>query len=86
MLAMTLHPEIQRRAQAEIDAVIGSERFPQISDRESLPYVAALVSEVQRWGSVAPQGLPHVSNEDDVYNGYFIPKGTIVIANLWFVV
>ncbi|KAF8869033.1 cytochrome P450, partial [Infundibulicybe gibba] len=30
-----------------------------------------------------PLGLPHTSTEDDVYKGYFIPKGSIVFTNIW---
>lgn len=45
---MTLHPEVQRRAQAEIDAVVGHDRLPSFADREHLPYTEALVQEVFR--------------------------------------
>ncbi|TDL26571.1 cytochrome P450 [Rickenella mellea] len=88
-LAMVLFPDIQARAQAEIDSVIGSangdgpDRIPGLEDREKLVYVDALVKEVLRWNPVTPIGLPHVNTEDDVYNGYFIPKGSILIANIW---
>lgn len=43
---MTLHPEIQKKAQAEIDMVVGSDRLPEFTDREQLPYVNAVVSYV----------------------------------------
>ncbi|KAA1474623.1 cytochrome P450 [Dentipellis sp. KUC8613] len=82
-LAMTLHPEAQRKSQAEIDAVIGNDRLPSIQDRENLPYVNAVLKEVMRWNPVAPLGAPHRVIEDDVHDGYFIPKGTIVMANSW---
>ncbi|KDQ57072.1 hypothetical protein JAAARDRAFT_35668 [Jaapia argillacea MUCL 33604] len=82
-LAMTLHPEILKKAQAEIDAVVGSDRLPSFEDRENLPYVNALVKEVLRWGPVTPLGLPHGSTEDDIYEGYFIPKGSIIFVNVW---
>lgn len=39
--------------------------------------------ESQRWVPVAPIGVPHRTTEDDVYKGYFIPKGSVVIANQW---
>lgn len=80
-LAMTLHPECQVQAQEEIDAVIGSERLPTFEDRSSLPYVESLLQESLRWNSAAPLGVPHSSMEDDVYNGMFIPKDSIIIAN-----
>lgn len=40
---MTLHPEVQRKAQAEIDAVIGNDRLPNFEDREDLPYGAGFL-------------------------------------------
>ncbi|KZV73575.1 cytochrome P450 [Peniophora sp. CONT] len=82
-LCMTLYPEAQRKAQAEIDAVIGPNRLPTLADRARLPYVEALVSEVLRWGPIGPVCIPHRLMEDDVYNGYFIPKGSLVLANIW---
>ena len=57
-LAMALYPEVQKKAQAEIDAVIGPNRFPDFQDRPSLPYVNALVKESMRWHLVAPLGGP----------------------------
>ncbi|KAI0824640.1 cytochrome P450 [Trametes gibbosa] len=82
-LAMSCFPEAQRKAQAEIDAVIGNDRLPTIEDRERLPYLNALVLEVLRWIPVAPIGFPHQLTEDDFHRGYFLPKGTIVMANVW---
>lgn len=53
---MTLHPEVVKKAQAEIDTVVGNDRLPAIADREHLPYVDALTKEVLRWHSVTPTG------------------------------
>jgi cytochrome P450 len=53
---MVMHPEFQRKAQAEIDSVIGSNRFPTLADKPSLPYLEALVKEVIRWNPVTPLG------------------------------
>ena len=55
-LAMTLFPEAQEKAQAEIDAVIGTDRLPTYTDRESLPFVEAVVKEVLRWHVTLPLG------------------------------
>lgn len=55
--AMTLHPEIQKRAQKEIDEVIGHDRLPGFADRENLPYLNALCKEVMRTHCVAPIGM-----------------------------
>ncbi|KAI9001294.1 cytochrome P450 [Trametes punicea] len=82
-LAMTLNPEVQEKAQAEIEAVIGTDRLPTAEDRDNLPYVHAVYLEVLRWNNVAPLAIPHRVIEDDYYAGYFIPKDTIVIANVW---
>lgn len=54
---MVLYPEVQKKAQAELDAVIGHNRLPTFSDREALPYVEATVKEVFRWHAVAPTGV-----------------------------
>lgn len=79
---MSLFPDIQKRAQDEIDDVIGCDRLPRFDDRSSLPYVEALVKEVFRWHAVVPMGFPHVASSDDVYNGMFIPKGSLLIPNI----
>lgn len=82
-LAMILYPEIQRKAQEEISSVIGDERLPVYEDRANLPYVNALVKELMRWHNVAPLGVPHAAMEDGIIGGYFVPKGTIIVSNLW---
>lgn len=82
-LAMMLFPEVQKKAQEEIDRVIGGARLPVTADKESLPYTAALVNEVLRWIPVGPMALPHTSDADQVYNGYRIPKGALIMPNSW---
>ncbi|KAJ6458244.1 cytochrome P450 [Mycena sanguinolenta] len=76
-------PEVQRRAQMELDAVIGRSRMPTFADYNRLPYIRALIKETLRWAPVATIGLPHRLMEDDYYDGYLIPKDSIVIANVW---
>ena len=56
-LAMSLYPEVQARAQAEIDQVVGQSRLPSWDDHDSLPYLEALVKEVLRWNPVTPSWL-----------------------------
>ncbi|KAF7342306.1 OrdA protein [Mycena venus] len=82
-LAMVLSPDVQRRAQAEIDSVVGGARLPRFADRDQLPYTSAVVTELLRWHSVAPLGVPHAAMEDTVVNSHLIPKGSVIIANLW---
>jgi cytochrome P450 len=53
---MILYPDVARKAQAEIDAVVGQDRLPSFDDRERLPYINAVVLEVIRWHSVVPTG------------------------------
>ena len=77
--SMGLHPEIQKRAQEEIDQVVGNQRLPEFHDRESMPYTDAIYREVMRIRPAFPSGVPHASTEDDVYNGYFIPKGRTLL-------
>jgi cytochrome P450 len=61
-LAMALYPDVQKKAQAEIDSVIGPGRLPRLADRERLPYTEALTKEVMRWQVVAPQGRSLLSD------------------------
>ncbi|KAF8639642.1 hypothetical protein AX17_000907 [Amanita inopinata Kibby_2008] len=82
-LAMTLYPEVAKKAQEEIDSVVGHDRLPTYADREFLPYVDALVKEVFRWNTVVPMAVPHRAMQDDIHDGYFIPKGSLVIPNIW---
>jgi cytochrome P450 len=56
LLAMVLHPEVQAKAHAEIDRVIGKDRLPDFGDRAALPYVDAILRETFRWYPVFPMG------------------------------
>lgn len=75
ILAMVMFPDVQRKAQEEIDMVTECNSLPRFEDRDKLPYLEAVIKEVYRWSVVVPMGFPHVLKEDMVYNGYFIPKG-----------
>ena len=57
-LAMALYPEVQKKAQIEIDAVVGQNRLPDFEDRPFLPYINAIVKESMRWHLVGPLGVP----------------------------
>ncbi|KAK7676907.1 hypothetical protein QCA50_020163 [Cerrena zonata] len=83
LIAMAFYPEVQKKAQAEIETVVGLGRLPDFGDGEHLPYIRAVMMEVLRWKPVVPFDTPHAVMEDDEYRGMFIPKGTIVIANVW---
>lgn len=79
LLAMAFNPDVQRRAQKELDAVIGTQRLPEPSDLRHLVYMQAIMLEVSRWAPVVPLGVFHRVIEDDEYNGFFIPKGAVII-------
>ena len=83
-LAMAMYPDVQRKAQEELDRVVGEGRLPSFEDRGSLPYLNALVRELLRWHIVLPMGMPHRAIADDVYNGYHIPAKSTVLVNLWY--
>nr|GAT43293.1 cytochrome P450 [Mycena chlorophos] len=83
LLLMSMYPEIQKRAQAEIDAVLGRDRLANMDDRASMPYINAMIKEVLRWAPVAPLGLRHRVIQDDIYEGYLIPKGSMIVPNIW---
>ncbi|VDC03998.1 unnamed protein product [Peniophora sp. CBMAI 1063] len=82
-LCMTMFPEAQRTAQMEIDAVVGHDRLPTLADRPHLPYIDAIVSEMMRWAPVVPMAIPHKLVQDDTYGGYRLPKGALIIPNVW---
>ncbi|KZT40803.1 cytochrome P450 [Sistotremastrum suecicum HHB10207 ss-3] len=82
-LAMLLHPEIQRKAQRELDDLLQGERLPTLADRDSLPYTQAVFKEVLRWKPIVPLGLPHVLEQDDIYNDMLIPAGSLILADIY---
>ncbi|KAI0751692.1 cytochrome P450 [Daedaleopsis nitida] len=83
LLAMIHFPDVLKRAQEEVDRVVGFSRMPEFSDMDSLPYVVAMIKEVARWRVVTPTGFPHALTTDDTYNGFFLPKGATVYANIY---
>jgi len=80
---MAMFPDIQKKAQDELDSVLEGSRLVDFGDRPSLPYTEAVYKEVLRWHPLAPSGFPRATAEDDVIGEYFIPKGTIVLGNTW---
>ncbi|KAJ7069399.1 cytochrome P450 [Mycena amicta] len=81
VLAMVIFPECQRRAQSELDSVLGG-RLPTLEDRKNLPYMECVFQESMRWNPAVPLGVPHRCTEDDTYRGMHIPKGAVVISNI----
>eukprot|EP00057_Strongylocentrotus_purpuratus_P001241 XP_001197257.2 PREDICTED: cytochrome P450 2U1 [Strongylocentrotus purpuratus] len=81
MLYSIKYPKYQRRAQEELDRVVGRHRLPRQSDRPNLPFVVAMLAESLRCSAGGPFGVPHAAVEDTTFRGYDVPKGTIMIAN-----
>ncbi|KAL1744516.1 cytochrome P450 [Schizophyllum fasciatum] len=84
-LDMLANPEVQRRAQAELDSVLAPGQLPEFGDEERLPYITAIMRETMRLYPVAPMALPHLHSgqTDDVYRDFLIPKGAFLIPNTW---
>ncbi|KAF8331354.1 cytochrome P450 [Cantharellus anzutake] len=89
LLSMMLFPAVQRTAQEELDSVLGTSsrdevlRLPTFDDQSRLPYLEALIKEVYRWHPATPMGPGHAPIQDDVFEGYFIPDDTFIVANQW---
>jgi cytochrome P450 len=72
---MAMFPDVQKKAQEELDRVVGTDRVARYDDEPSLPYIQALCREVLRWKPAVPLGVLHAARAEDVYNGYYIPQG-----------
>lgn len=83
-LAMIMFPDVQQKAQAEIDKVTGGSRLPGMEDRESLPYVFRVALETFRWNPIGPMGLAHVAEEDIALGEYTIPGGAYILPAVWW--
>lgn len=83
IMACQLFPDVVGPAQEELDRVVGPERMPTFDDEDKLPYIRAMVKETLRWWPITKPGMPHSVTEDDWYEGYFIPKGSVVAINWW---
>ncbi|KAH6985114.1 cytochrome P450 [Ilyonectria destructans] len=84
--AMMLFPDVQRKAQQEIDSVVGTERIPSIDDFEHLPYIRQTVKEALRWLPTSISGaIPHAALADDEIDGFTIPAGTTIVLAVWSV-
>jgi len=82
--AMLLYPEVQKKAQAEIDRVVGPNRLPTMDDDADCQYLRACMKETLRWMPTTILGaVPHAVTQDDYYEGMLIPKNAGVMNNVW---
>ncbi|XP_078387720.1 cytochrome P450 2J2-like [Cetorhinus maximus] len=82
LLYMMAYPGVQEKCQKEIDEVIGGSRAPSLNDRADMPYVNAVIHEIQRFGNVLPFAVSHSTTQDTKFMGYTLKKGTCVLMNL----
>ncbi|XP_013390814.1 cytochrome P450 2J6-like [Lingula anatina] len=76
-------PDVQKKVQQEIDQVIGQGRVAKMEDKARMPFTEATILEVFRMSPVAPLGAPHATSETTNLAGYTIPKGTIILGDLY---
>ncbi|XP_062621582.1 cytochrome P450 2C8-like [Saccostrea cucullata] len=81
-LFMIRHPDVQNKMRKEINDVIGSSRYPNMEDKQNLPYCEAVIHEVLRIGAIAPISVPHGLTRDLPYKDFTIPKDALLIPNL----
>ncbi|KAI9162740.1 Cytochrome P450 monooxygenase CLM2 [Paramyrothecium foliicola] len=84
VLAMMLFPAVQKKAQKEINDVVGNARLPDSNDQARLPYINALVKEALRWFPVVPIATAHATSTEILYDGYRIPKGSYILSSIWW--
>ncbi|KAK3595752.1 hypothetical protein CHS0354_025381 [Potamilus streckersoni] len=80
---MTTFQDVQTKVQQELDTVVGSERLPVATDQPFLPYTCAVIMETHRLASVIPLTFPHRTEKCCKFQGYDIPKDTIMLFNIW---
>ncbi|KAG2137977.1 cytochrome P450 [Suillus clintonianus] len=83
LMAAACFPDEQAIVQAELDAVIGRHRAPTFADEQSLPRLHAFISEALRWRPLVPNGTPHRTTKEVIWENYSIPAGTTVFGNHW---
>ncbi|XP_030532044.1 cytochrome P450 81E8-like [Rhodamnia argentea] len=77
------NPDKLKKAQDEIDSLIGHDRLVEESDVSKLPYLQCIIFETLRLNTTAPLLIPHASSDDCTIGGYFIPRDSIVMVNAW---
>jgi cytochrome P450 len=83
LFAMTRHPEWWSRISDEMESIVGGKRLPMLDDLPSLPILRAVLNEITRLWPVTPGGVPHLLTKDDVYQGYYLPAGSVIHLVTW---
>ena len=83
ILHMVAYPDIQAKVQEEIDRVVGRNELPKLCHRPNLGYTEAVLHESMRFSVALPTAVPHKTTCDTLVGGYDVPKGTMVIINIW---
>ncbi|KAG7166993.1 Cytochrome P450 2L1-like 1 [Homarus americanus] len=81
LMILAKYPDVQARVQREIDDVVARGTLPTLQDKPKLPYLEAVIHEVNRFVSLAPLGFTHSARTDTQLAGFTIPKGTMIIPN-----
>ncbi|KAI7222396.1 cytochrome P450 [Hortaea werneckii] len=81
-LAMCHYPQYQSTLYEEIDRVLG-DRMPTYGDLQDMPILRAFIRETLRWRPPVPTGIPHESTQDDTYEGFHIPAGSVMHPLEW---
>lgn len=81
--ATVANKDFMKKAHAVLDAVVGRDRLPRFSDRSSLGYIDAIVSELMRWRPIAPGGIPRRADKQDDIHGINVAKDAAVFSNAW---
>lgn len=79
--ALLLYPAVTRRAQQELDEIVGPNRLPTFNDISGLAHLDSLIKEVMRWQVPTPLGVPHSTSSDQEFMGYRIPAGSTIVPN-----
>ncbi|KAB5594592.1 O-methylsterigmatocystin oxidoreductase [Ceratobasidium theobromae] len=83
LLALIHDPRSQKRAQDELDALFDDDTLPSWQHERSLPFIRAIIKETIRWKPPLPMAVAHRLEQDDYYEGYYLPKGSSILCNTW---
>lgn len=83
LMYMIHNKRVCDKVRSELDAVVGRKRLPNINDRNQLPYVEAVLCEIQRYANVAPLGIAHRAEETVKFLDHIIPKDAVMLVSLY---